>query len=153
MVTMDKSKKYSILAKKISNVLISNSYIKNWLTELANFQAPHLCFCICACILLCKSGKCKSKEVAAEPAGSRRAVFHKRKTNDLANARTKNPKMVNEISFESLRGPIIPRRANGRVIFRVSPRKKTGKILNRVNPASSCQKDGWQRRWKGGQWF
>lgn len=35
--------------------------------------------------------------------------------------------MVNEISFESLRGPITPRRINGRVIFRVSPRKKPGK--------------------------
>jgi len=41
----------------------------------------------------------------------------------------KNPKMVNEISFESLRGPITPRRANGRVIFLISPRKKSGKFL------------------------
>jgi len=41
----------------------------------------------------------------------------------------KNPKMVNEISFESLRGPITPRRANGRVIFLISPRRKSGKFL------------------------
>ena len=40
-----------------------------------------------------------------------------------------NPKMVNEISFESLRGPITPRRANGRVIFLISPRKKSGKFF------------------------
>ena len=40
-----------------------------------------------------------------------------------------NPKMVNEISFESLRGPITPCRADGQVIFPISPRKKSGKFL------------------------
>lgn len=45
--------------------------------------------------------------------------------------------MVNEISFESLRGPIIPRRANGRVIFLISPRKNQENFWC-VYSASSC---------------
>jgi len=50
----------------------------------------------------------------------------------------KNPKMVNEISFESLRGPITPRRANGRVISLISPRRKSGNFFC-VHSASSCR--------------
>jgi len=40
-----------------------------------------------------------------------------------------NPKMVNEISLKSLRGPMTPCRANGQVLFLISPRKKTGKVF------------------------
>jgi len=52
-----------------------------------------------------------------------------------------NPKMVNEISLKSLRGPMTPCRANGQVLFLISPRKKNRKSFLRVYPVSSCHRN------------
>jgi len=52
-----------------------------------------------------------------------------KKTLYLAMRELENPKMVNEISLKSLRGPMTPCRASGQVIFLIFPRKKAGKLL------------------------
>jgi len=116
-----KSKNYSTFA--------INPVILIYIRELENYWGSlkprnlttELCFYIFKCILLCTYGK-----VAAELAGRTGVFFGDEKRLISRMREIQNPKMVNEISFESLRGPITPRRVNGRVVFPISPRKKSG---------------------------
>ena len=77
--------------------------------------------------MLCR----RSWWVAAELAGSHYVfLYSNKKTLYLAMRELENPKMVNEISLKSLRGPMTPCRVNGQVIFLIFPRKKPGKFFS-----------------------
>jgi hypothetical protein len=56
-------------------------------------------------------------------------LYINKKTLFLAMREPENPKMVNEISLKSLRGPMTPCRADGQEIFLIFPRKKPGRFL------------------------